>query len=670
MRLSPWLCCVLALALSGSARGEVFRTLIMVDASSSMRTTDPGKLRQVAAELYVDLAREGDLIAVSQFDRGVKDVSKGFQKIVGPQVRDRLKDAIRSTGDDGDWTDFGAAFSAAGEALAAQPLSGEKRFLVLLTDGKCEPAPEEARYLKEGEKPEKSKKAGDEREARCKQFVLADALPKLAGVEVVVVGLSKSAPREFLEEVARRTGGRAIVTERAEDLPHLFAKIHAFNSGSRIAEASGSELVVDKLVASLDLVVVAPKDVELALTRPDGTALATDDKSVYYVRAERYRFYHVAKPAPGSWRIKPTRALPAGAIAAIQNYNLRLAIEVPEHAAVGEVITVKALLTAGEGGGMPEASFLARHKFVALAKLEGAVKEIELVEAPDGSRVGKYVADRQGTLEILARVEPGPEGALTRVAPAKSIQVIPPLKIAFAGPLKLGELKPGASLETKLDLTGSEFLGEVGLEVKTVGLPFAVRPKKLSLKVDEKRFDVKFEAAQDARPGAVSGFLVLIPFTKPYVDRDGAKVPVEATIVPLSFWEQHGGNVVIVALVLLLIVVVAGFKTPARFPPKLRVYYTDTPNQDAGDFGLWMRAKPGFYKAAAFRIGGGGPVRRTSPLLCAIVATKDGIRVCPANGRTLKAGNESFTAPYRPVQGTKYEADEGLVFWIGKEEEE
>jgi hypothetical protein len=328
------------------------------------------------------------------------------------------------------------------------------------------------------------------------------------------------------------------------------------------------------------------------------------------------------------------------------------------------------VLAAGEGGGMPEASFLARHKFTALARLEGAVKEIELTEAPDGSRVGKVVADKQGTLEIVARVEPGPEGALTRVAQPKAIEVIPPLRIVSAGALKLGEVKPGASVEAKLDLAGSEFLGEVGLEAKTVGLPFEVRPKKLSLKVDEKRFDVKFEAAADARPGAVSGFLVLIPFTKPYVDRDGAKVPVEATIIPLSFWEQHGGKVILAALVLLLVVVIAGFKTPARFPPKLRVYYTDKPNQDEGDFGLWMRAKPGFYKAASFKIGGGGPVRRTSPLVCQIVAVKDGVMVHPAPGKTLKAGNESFTGPYRPVQGTKYEADEGLVFWIGKEDEE
>ena len=124
------------------------------------------------------------------------------------------------------------------------------------------------------------------------------------------------------------------------------------------------------------------------------------------------------------------------------------------------------------------------------------------------------------------------------------------------------------------------------------------------------------------------------------------------------------------ALVALLSFVFAGFKTPARFPPRLRVYYQDKPNQDEGDFGLWMRAKPGFFRPATFKIGGGGPIRRTSPLLCAIVATPNGVVVRPAEGRSLKADGGALPEQFQPAHGVKYAADDGLVFWIGREEEE
>jgi hypothetical protein len=673
MRFTPCLACVLAMSVCGMARGEAFRTLIMVDASSSMRWTDPQKLRKVAAELYVDLARDGDFVAIAQFDAKVKDVSGGFQKITGPEVRDRLKGAIRAISDDGDWTDFGAAFDAVGKAFAEVPLapmSGEKRFLVFLTDGKCEPAPDEPRYLKEGEKPEKSRKAADEREVRCKQYVLAQALPELKSVETEIIGLSKSAPREYLEEVARRGGGRAVVTERAEDLPHLFAGIHAYNSGSKVAEATGNDLDIDKLVASLDLVVVAPKDIDLTLSRPDGSALPTDDKGLYVVRAERYRFFHIPKPATGKWTLKPSRKLPAGAIAAIQNYDLHLKLEVPESGTVGQPMPIKALLAAGEGGALPEPSFLARHKFYARLKVDGALKEIVLTESADGARVGQFTPEKAGSLEVSARVEPGPDGALTRVTTPVTVQVVPPLKIAWAAPFKLGELKPGAKIEKHLDLTGSEFMGEVRLDVSTEGMKLEARPTKLILKVDEKRFDVSFEVPSDAAPGPVAGALVLTPATKPYLGRAGARVPVEATILPLSFWEKHGGKVIFATLLLILVVAVVGFKTPARFPKKLRVWYQDKPNQDDGDFGLWLRGKPGFFKPATLKVGGGGPIRRSSPLYCEIVAAKDGVLVRPAKGRSLKAGGDTFSAEFRPTQGVKYEVDEGLIIWIGKEEEE
>lgn len=547
-RQGSWLWGALVLALGGTARGEPFRTLIMIDASSSMRRTDPQKLRKVAAELYVDLAREGDLIAVSQFDAAVKDVSGGFQRVAGPETRERLKAAIRSIGDDGEWTDFGAAFSAAGQAFGpALPLAGyEKRFLVFLTDGRCEPAPGEARYARVGDK-----RDGDpaEGERRCQEYVLARALPEMKGVEAEVIGLSRGAPREFLQEVARRTGGRGVITERAEDLPHHFAQLHAFNSGARAAGPKGSELTVDRLVSSLDLVVVTSKDGDIALLRPGGEGVRPEEHGVRLVRAERYRLFHVPHPAPGTWSIKSAKRLAPGIATAIQGFDLQLELEVPETATAGQPFEVRATLAAGEAGGMPEESFLARHRFVVQARAGETTREIPMRAAPDGARVGEVVVEKPGSVEIWGRVEPGPEGSLTRIAPNVKIPVLPPLKIAAASALRLGEVKPGAKIELPLDLSSSQVQGEVGLEVMPEGMRIAVLPKKIVLKPNAKRFELTFEVPADARPGAVSAAVLLTPVTRPYAGRQGTRIPVEAVIVPLSFLQKHGGKVLLAVLV-------------------------------------------------------------------------------------------------------------------------
>ena len=132
-----------------------------------------------------------------------------------------------------------------------------------------------------------------------------------------------------------------------------------------------------RLVASMDLVIVAPRDVEVALARPDGSFVSTDERGLYFVHSERYRFFHLPRPVPGTWRIRPSRMLPAGAVAAIQNYDLHLRLEAPEHVTVGQPIDVKVVLAAGEGS-MPEKSFLARHEFLAQARVRGAFRMIEL----------------------------------------------------------------------------------------------------------------------------------------------------------------------------------------------------------------------------------------------------------------------------------------------------
>lgn len=657
-----------AVALPGFAPAQSFKTLVMIDASSSMRRTDPQKLRKVAAELYVDLARDGDQVAVWQFHRSSQEVS-GFVRIGGPRDRDRLKDAVRAVGDDGQWTDFGAAFEAATRTLGGPPVAGEKRFLLFLTDGRCEPDPEDPLHLPAGEKADRSRKAADLREERCKQRVLTELLPGLAGVEPVVVGLSKGAPRAFLDEVARRGGGRAVVTERAEDLPGLFARVHAFNTGSRVVQLLGPELLVDALVESLDLIAVAPPGAELEVLRPGGERLP-EDPGLHQVRAERYRFFRVPKPAAGSWQVRPGQRLAPGALVAIQNYDLNLKLTAPARVESGRPIELVVFLAAGEGQGLPDPAFLARHRFLVEARSGTGVRSVELAAAPDGSRVGRVATSEPGTVELRARVEPGPGGSLTRTASPVRVVVVPPLRLAFAAPIDLGEIKPGASARGTLDLSASEVLGEVVLQLASPGLPFAVSPAALKLTEKSRRFELDFALPKSASAGPVSGALALAPDSDPYRGRRGAEVPVTAVVVPLTFWEAHGTKTLVGSGALLLLVAFLGFRLPGRFPARLRLFYRDEPERDEGDYGLAARAAPGFFRSARLKVGGGGLIRRSSPPICEVVASGGSLEIRPARGRVLLDGETTHATTFRPALGTRYRTEDGLVLWVAGPEDD
>lgn len=649
-----------------AAEAQTLRTTLIIDSSSSMRRTDPARLRKVAAELFIDLAREGDTIAVLQFDARAEDLSGGFVRIAGHATRDRLKDAIRRAGEDGKWTDFGAAFEAAADALDSGRPPEEQPVVVFLTDGRCDPDPVEPRYLREGETG-----GAAQLEERCQQHVLAKALTRLAGVRVFPVGLSRSAPREFLEELARRSRGQAMVTERAEALPRLFAEIHAHLLGSRAADpsSSGMRLEVEPFAKSLDLVAVAPPSMIVRLFGPDGAEVATDNlrDEIYFVRTDRYRFYKLTAPAPGSYRVETGKRLPPWSIAAIQGFDLSLSIGGPARATMGQPVELALKLIAGKSGS-PAAGFIDRHRFVVEA--EGPRRHaLDLSRQPDGTRVARFVPEARGSYLVTARVEPGSSGVLTRQAAPFRLEVAAPLVLRPA-PISLGALKPGAQAAATLDLSGSELGEAVELELKAKQPERVALRKPASIKLEPSRrtFELTVALAEETPAGELRTSLVLTPTSEHYRGRPGAEVELVATVLPLTFWERHGGKTSAGLALALLAFILLGFTVPAAFPPRLRVAFDDAGEKDSHV--LASRAPRGFWRSACYRIGRGGHLRRTSPALCELRATRDGLRLCPGPGKTIHGPDQEYTRPFRPEYEATYRVAEDLTIIITRQQPE
>jgi len=246
--------------LQPDARADgALRTVLVIDASSSMRATDPKELRKVAAELFVDLTREGDELAVTGFDGAVRDAMPGLVAVKSQADREALKRAVRAVGNDGGWTDFTAGFEGARRLLAARPKGpGDQDLVVFLTDGRCDPDPR-------GPLGDKTRTVGGKAKVEevCQGLVLDELVPALGKARVYAVGLSRSAPKVFLAELGRRTGGIGVATDRADELPHLFADIYARLFGSRLVEGDATEtlsLTVDEGAASLDVVLVRSEE--------------------------------------------------------------------------------------------------------------------------------------------------------------------------------------------------------------------------------------------------------------------------------------------------------------------------------------------------------------------------------------------------------------------------
>ena len=654
-----------------------FRTVLVIDASSSMRATDPQQLRKVAAELYVDLARSGDRIAVTGFDGDVRESSGGFVVIDSPAARNRVKEQITSVGDDGDWTNFNAGLSEAARLLATLPRNpGDQDLIVFLTDGKCDPGPTRDRAAAE---------------QKCQNDVLNTWLPTVPNARVFTIGLSAAAPKGFLQELGRRSGGDGRVALKASQLPSMFADVYARLLGSRLQQGrtrTSARVQVYEGAESLDLILMGTGGQTSRLFEPDGTEVPIHNKqpnAYYFVGHKRYRLFKISKPVAGTWTLKITDGRKRTFLS-LQHFNLELSLhDAPEVAEIGRPMKLQAKL-ATPAGTMPSAQFLDHHKMRARLQIGRKKRDVVMKRNAEGLYTAQFTPTEMGEIKVSLLLEPGPDGVLSRtMTVAKPIRVVPPLRLV-AQSLSFGEVKQGEEAVGTLSLAGSDLGVDVRLRLTLDDDAADISPNKIKAKATGTRqFPIALELGKDTPPGSYTTILTLTP-DKPRGFGDRAiTLSVSATVIQLSFWERHGAKVGGGIGGLLGLVLLGGLMMGAKFKKRAILYYKDVRDPDMtrqSSYPLGVKATKGFYKAARIVVGPTGPVKSGGAVV--LVAGPGGaILATPVASRTVlrvpDTQDDDFSSPsnedkqevhlangsFRVSPAVHYEIDgAGLVFWI------
>ncbi|TKD02226.1 vWA domain-containing protein [Polyangium fumosum] len=697
MNILPRLLCTATMAGTllaprlASADGAL-RTVLVIDASSSMRGTDPKELRKVAAELFVDLTRSGDELAVVGFDGAARDAMASLVVVRTPDDRAEIKRAVRAVGNDGNWTDFTAGLEGARRLLEAKPRApGDQDLIVFLTDGRCDPDPR-------GPLADAARASGGKArvEQVCQAKVLDDLVPSLGKTRIYAVGLSKSAPRAFLDDLGRRTGGIGVATDRPDELPRLFADIYARLFGSRLSEGASAPSIsvpVDEGASSLDLVLVGPPKLGMRLFDPKGAEVSTtgDRPGVYFSDNPAYRLLRLDAPEPGAYRLDVAGGGTGGRYAVLQNLDLHLAFPgLPEVLEIGKSATLK-LRLATPGGKAPSKTFLDRHAF-SLAAVEGvnacddvalaAAAPIPLRALPDGSFEATITPSKKGALCLLGRMSPGESGVLTRETRSAAVRVIPPIHLKATLTTPFGVMKQGTVNTASISLEGSEVGELIFADIEKEGLAPGMSLSRRDVEIGPataKRLDIALVVGRDAPPGPREITLRIVP-KKPQGFEDRAvTVRVPVTIVPLTFWERYGRTLQGGLLCLFTLFLVLGLMLPARFRRTAILHYEDRRDPDLprqAKFPLGAKARAGLYRSARVTVGPMGPVLRGG-----VVELRAGpggaVLARPAAGKraTELPRDDDFSAGepreprlvkgwFRVSPGVKYAIEgTGLVFW-------
>lgn len=702
--------CALGLALlwaGTAAAAGVLRTVLVIDASSSMRSTDPKELRKVAAELYVDLAREGDELAVTGFDGAARESMGAFTPIRGISDREALKQAIRAVGNNGSWTDFTAGLLEGKRLLDAAPDEpGDQEFIVFLTDGRCDPDPKGA--LAEAAKAAKAAGSTKRVEEICQDKVLGEILPSLGRARVFAVGLSRSAPKAFLETMGQRTGGVGLATDKAEELPRVFADVFARLLGSRLIEGESApslDIAVGEGMLTLDVLVVGPPALSMKLLDPSGGEAPTSNQTpaeFYFADNPAYRLLKVTRPASGTWKLGVGGPGKGGRYAVLQNLDLRLElVELPDVMEIGKP-RIQKIRLATPGGKMPPAEFLSRHELTLLAaeapsKCDEALRaqvakgaaRIKVARSKEGGWEHTLLPLQRGEICFEAILSPLQGGVLSRVTQSKPVRIVPPLKLS-AKATPFGSVKQGESTKAELSFDGSELGEAIEADLATVVAPGAenplkdleLRPKTVALEPGGKNtFELVLVADRDAKGGARSIEVRVTP-SKPkgYEDRAASAV-LSVTVVPLTFWERYGTWVKIISGSVLGLFLLIGLIAPARFRRGTMLYYKDARDPDLpreGSYPLAAKAKAGFYRGAKAMLGPTGPVR-AGGVVELLAGPGGGVLARPLGGRKAREvpRDEEGTpvaegrevplknGTFRVLPGARYAIDgAGLTFWV------
>ena len=311
--------------------------ILLVDASGSMRKSDPEHIRGEAVELLLSMLQDGDRVSLSEFGDGVRDLGEGMVPLSG-ESKTRLGFLARGTGAAGAYTDILGALQHAEFQLRNLDEQTRQAFppsVVLLTDGRDDvPHPPASRI--------------DELERTLASLVEV-------GARVNCLGLSPEADRQMLNRIAQATGGETVYATQAQDL------LEGFFDLSR--SIGGRWLLEERPVTPGRLELAVPvwsTGMVLAFFSRGGSPnglISVDGKGVP-IRGDRYQILPF-KPE-GRTRVTLDIPSPGGFLIVDTQADLLLQLTVPERVAVGMPFPCRARVVSGGGGEVAAAAFLDR----------------------------------------------------------------------------------------------------------------------------------------------------------------------------------------------------------------------------------------------------------------------------------------------------------------------
>lgn len=381
-------------SLSNSNLDVVF----LMDASGSMKTSDPEELRVEAIKMFLDMSvdqgNKFGLVAYS--DNIVREHSVDLVRV--QKDKESIKNMVAGI-PFGEKTDTGLGLKEAVKLMDAGHETGNRAVIVLLSDGKNDP-----------------KRSNDE---STKDLNEAIQTSKDKGYKIYTIGINHdgTVDKAQLSSISSSTGGKNYITNASEELPKILTEIYADNTkvkvedgGTLVGNGGFQDVKVNipnSNVIEANVSMLSSSPIEVKLVDPTGKEVTMPSSNAYVTVSKKYTMLKILKPSQGDWTLK-VKGISGDKIKISYVYNYDLTVEAtmsPLTIKKGESVTVEAYI-GSNGQKVTDKTVYngVTAKLIIHNMVDNSIKEEALTNKGDGF-TGKYKLDTSGKYEADVKVD-------------------------------------------------------------------------------------------------------------------------------------------------------------------------------------------------------------------------------------------------------------------------
>ena len=348
--------------------------VLLIDTSGSMLKTDAQMLRYDGAKLFLQFLGKDDRLAIVSFaDKAhvVSDLKEFSKEPIGGVVQ-----KIQSIKTEGQYSDLLEGVRSAAKILEASPRNDAERIIVLLSDGKMEPSPQNG--------------AASTRTVE----LVNQVLPELKAKEIKVHSLSFSdqADKMLLSEISAATDGLNWFTATSDDVHKSFASLFLVVKRPQVLQMRSRSFALDEDVDEATFYITREEGSKLKLISPKNEEITVDrtPEWITWFAGKNFDVITMKEPDIGEWQVEGGGTTEGFATVLT---NLRLVTDWPVVVRVGDKSTVQARLYDGEKPvSLPEMSGVVQYAFQVMPtdRIAPAVaKDFLNDEGRDGDKVAR-----------------------------------------------------------------------------------------------------------------------------------------------------------------------------------------------------------------------------------------------------------------------------------------